>query len=306
MASSVLALTMATLLKGNATTADASAAERGLIRSKSGRKSVAADTGSGDEKSDVIPAAPVQKPAAAKESEGTDSPALQAPPAQRMSLLQRVLSRGKQQPISPENTPAEADAVSVHGAGEDNDHADGTAANGSAVSRGAIEAAAESNQDPYVSPADAATAADAAPAGSAYAEPDVGSDDRRGRPARIDGEAAREQSGKVAPAPSEDAAAEHVDAALVHDKDSAKPAQLVAPTQLVVQRSQPQQQCTQRQPPPAGAEASTARVPPPGAVAASPAARQQQPRREPPQVRCACVRRSCFHLVSNGVHGWQR
>ena len=135
MASSVLALTVATLLKGNAAAGDASAAEKGLIKSKSGRKSAAAETssGTGDEKGDAIPAASVRKPSAAREGEGADSSALQAPATQRMSLLQRVLSRGKQRVVAPTTTaPAEADAVSVDGAGSDDVDADGPVADGSA------------------------------------------------------------------------------------------------------------------------------------------------------------------------------
>ncbi len=133
MASSVLALTVATLLKSNAAASDASAAEKGLIKSKSGRKSAAADTGSGDEQCEVVPSASVPKPSAAREGEGAESSALQAPAAQRMSLLQRVLSRGKQQVVAPTTTPAEDDAVSVDAAGPDNVDADGPVADGSAI-----------------------------------------------------------------------------------------------------------------------------------------------------------------------------
>ncbi len=74
MASSVLALTIATLLKGNAAAGDASAAEKGLIESNSGRKSAAADTGSGDEKANVIPSASVQKPSAVREGRVQTAP----------------------------------------------------------------------------------------------------------------------------------------------------------------------------------------------------------------------------------------
>ena len=131
MASSVLALTMATLLKGTAAAGDASAAEKGLVESKSGRQPVTAETSTGDEKGGVSPSVSARKPPAPMKSHGTGSSAVQAPATQRTSLLQRVLSRGSQRPFLRGNAPAEADAVSVDGADPADGHADGPAADGS-------------------------------------------------------------------------------------------------------------------------------------------------------------------------------
>ena len=120
MASSVLALTMATLLKGNAAASDASsAAEKGLIKSRFSKSSATArDTKRG--KDELIQSSKaVRESSACAASNDGGSP---APSIQRMSRLQRMFSRSQRGSAASDAAPADAEAESVRGPGIEDNH----------------------------------------------------------------------------------------------------------------------------------------------------------------------------------------
>ena len=134
MANSVLAFTMAALLKGNAAAGDVSAAEKGLIKSQSSRKVSATAVSAGDEKSGPMSSITARKAPVSKDSKSTDSPAAQRPATKGMSTLQRVFGSSQRRSVPPPDAPSvEADAESADMAAAEDSRDARSAADESAV-----------------------------------------------------------------------------------------------------------------------------------------------------------------------------